>query len=156
MRMNIKTDEPPGERLRAFGYRPENLPFLFLVPFVRVAWAEGFMQRAERRAILKLAAKFNIARHSPAYAELLELLDERPSEEFFDEATKLLQEFLETLPERHSESLRTILQIGCFRVARAAGDVGFFKNRPRVTPEERDEIYRLGESLRFSLADYAD
>lgn len=156
MRTEVQLDSKIARRLNEFGCPPEKLPLLFLLPFVRVAWAEGFMQPVEQRAILRLAAKMNVRAGHPAHDDLLDMLEEPPSEEFCAEATRILQEFLETIPPAQSESLRTILQIGCFRVAQAAGDIGFFKTRSRITPEERDIIYNLGASLRFSLADYLD
>lgn len=156
MRTNIELNETIAARLKNFGYPPEKLPLLFLLPFVQVAWAEGYLQPVERRAILRLATRMNIGAKHPAYEDLAEMLNEPPSDEFCAEANQILREFLETIPPVQSESLRTILQIGCFRVAQAAGDIGFFKTRSRITPEEREKIYKLGETLQFSLADYLD
>lgn len=156
MKINFELSEPLQRRLDEFGYTPEKLPLLFLMPFVQVAWAEGFLQPVERRAILRLATTLKVTPRHPVYEDLHDLLETEPSEAFCAEANHVLREFLETIPPAQSESLRTILQIGCFRVAQAAGDIGFFKNRSRITPEEREKIYSLGETLQFSLADYLD
>lgn len=44
------------EKGAELGYSPDTLPLLFLVPFVQVAWAEGFVQASEQKTILRLAA----------------------------------------------------------------------------------------------------
>ena len=44
------------------GYAPDKLSLLFLVPFVQVAWAEGFVQASEQRAILRFAANLRVKR----------------------------------------------------------------------------------------------
>ena len=151
MRMNENTSQKLSERLLEFGYKPEELQLLFLVPFVQMAWAEGFVQPIERRAILKLAARLNVTPQHMHHPDLLEWLDERPPDAFFHQTTEILHEILEILPPYQSLRLRRMLEAGCFKVAHAAGDIGFFKNRSRITPEERDEFYRLGELLNFSL-----
>lgn len=156
MRKQIEIDGKIVQRLEEFGYEKDKLALLFLLPFIEVAWAEGFLQPVERRAVLRLATQLGVRPRHPVYEDLLEFLEEPPSEEFCAEANGILREFLDTIPREQSESLRSILQIGCFRVAQAAGDYGFFKQRSRITPEERAKIYRLGESLQLSLGDYLD
>ena len=148
--MNENTSKKVGERLLEFGYKPEELQLLFLAPFVQMAWAEGFVQPSERRAILKLAARLNITPPHLHYRDLLEWLDQRPPDAFFAQTNEILREMLEILPPPQSQHLRRILESGCFKVAHAAGDIGFFKNRSPITPEERAELYRLGELLDFS------
>lgn len=150
MRMNENTSKKIGERLLDFGYKPEELQLLFLAPFVQTAWAEGFVQATERKAILKLAARLKITPQHLHHPDLVEWLDTRPSDEFFAQTNEILREMLEILPPSQSLRLRRILEAGCFKVAHAAGDIGFFKNRSRITPEERTELYRLGELLDFS------
>lgn len=125
---------------------------LFLVPFVQVAWAEGFVQASERRAILRLAANMGITNQHPVYSELLEWLEDRPTDEFFAESIEKLSNFLAELPPEQSESMRNILQIGCFKVSEAAGEIGFLRHRSRTTPEEREEVFRLAERLGFAAS----
>ncbi|HEX8268244.1 MAG TPA: hypothetical protein VF596_22790 [Pyrinomonadaceae bacterium] len=127
-------------------------PLLFLVPFVQVAWAEGFVQASERRAILCLAADIGVTSRHPDFGELLEWLEDRPTDEFFAESIEKLRDFLAELPPEQSESLRNILQIGCLKVSEAAGEIGFLRGRSRTTPEEREEVFRLGERLGFAPA----
>ena len=156
MRKQTEIDESVVKRFEKFGYEKEKLALLFLLPFIEVAWAEGFLQPVERRAVLRLATQLGVRPRHPVYEDLLELLAEPPSEEFCADANGFLREFLDKMPREQSDSLLSILQIGCFRVARAAGDVGFFKQRSRITPEERAKIDRLGETLQFSHVDYLD
>lgn len=150
MRMNENTSRKIGERLLEFGYKPEELQLLFLAPFVQMAWAEDFVQPTERKAILQLAARLRITPQHLHHPDLVEWLDTRPSDEFFAQVNQILREMLDILPPSQSLRLRRILESGCFKVAHAAGDIGFFKNRSRITPEERAELYRLGELLDFS------
>ncbi len=72
------------------GGKPETISLLFLVPLVQIAWAEGFVQRAERKTVLRLAADLKITFETEGYADLLSWLDERPTDEFFAAATALL------------------------------------------------------------------
>lgn len=156
MTKRFENEEKSGGRLQQFGNKPENLPLLFLVPLIQVAWAEGFVQPVERKAILKLAARLRITPRHPLFTDLLELLEERPPDEFFAQTNEILRETLEILPPAHSRNMRRILEIGCLRVAQAAPDVGVFRGRARVTPEERDEIFRLSEALNFASIDFAN
>ncbi len=136
-----------GEEL---GYAPEKLPLLFLVPFVQVAWAEGFVQASEQRAILRLAANLKINADHSDYEQLLVWLEERPTEEFFAQSIEDLRELLESIPARQAACLRAMLQIGCIKVAHAAGDIGLLRGRSNVRREERELLRHIGERLGLS------
>ena len=115
------------------GFAPaEHLPVLCFVPFVQVAWAEGFVQPAERRAILRLAESLNVAPEHPGYRELVGWLDERPPDEFFDRAGEMIRELLAVLPDE-SYGL--------------AGDIGLLRHRSGIRREEREQLRRIGEKL---------
>jgi hypothetical protein len=146
----MKTDYtfPPQviEKGKKLGYAPDNLSLLLLTPFVQVAWAEGFVQASEQKAILRFAANLNINGHS-AYEKLLEWFDERPSEEFFDRSIEDLRELLETIPAKQAARLRSMLQFGCVEVAHAAGDIGLLRGGSNIRREERDQLRHIGERL---------
>lgn len=147
MNTSINLTNEAVERLRESGYQPGEFPLLCLAPLVRLAWAEGRAQKAEQRAILRIAAKLGITKNHAHYGDLLEWLAERPTDAFFDEANAILREILDILPPGESDGLRQILEAGCEAVAGAAPDVGFFRYRSSVTPEERDEIGRFNQSF---------
>jgi hypothetical protein len=134
------------------GYQPETISLLFVVPLVEVAWAEGFVQHAERKTILRLAADLQITADRDGYADLLNWLDERPSDEFFHSATELLSRWLETMTPVQSESLRNVLLIGCVEVARSSANIGLHPQAERIRREERDQLFRLGSRLGFAPA----
>jgi hypothetical protein len=135
------------EKGRELGYAPEKLPLLFLVPFVQVAWAEGFVQASEQKAILRLAANLKINADHSDYDRLLGWFNERPSEEFFDRSIEGLRELLERIPPEQAARLRTMLQLGCVEVAHAAGDIGLLRGRSNVRREELERLQYLGERL---------
>lgn len=147
MKTNYKFPFQVIEKGANLGYAPAKLPLLFLVPFVQVAWAEGFVQAAERRAILRFAENFNVLTDDDNHAQLNEWLDERPSDEFFSESCADLRELLEDIPPKHAARLRSMLQFGCVEVANAAGDIGLLRGRSSVRREEREHLRHIGEQL---------
>lgn len=66
------------DRLLALGVTAETLPALSLYPLVAVAWADGRVQRAERRAILDAARDNGLDEGSPAYEILSANLADTP------------------------------------------------------------------------------
>ena len=105
------------EKAEKLGYSPEKLPLLFLVPFVKVAWAEGFLQANEQKATLSFAGNLRVNPGHPDYERLLKWFDERPEEDFLDRSIEDLRELLEDIPPKQSARLRTMLQFGCVEVA---------------------------------------
>ena len=147
----MKTDYifPPQviEKGKNLGYASDNLSLLLLTPFVQVAWAEGFVQASEQKAILRFAANLRVTSEYSDYEKLLVWFDERPSEEFFDRAIEDLRELLETIPPNQAARLRTMLQFGCVEVAQAAGDIGLQRGRSNIRSEEREQLRHIGERL---------
>lgn len=133
-----------GEKL---GYAPDKLPLLFLVPFVQVAWAEGFVQASEQKAILRFAANLKINRDHSGFERLIGWFDERPAEEFFARSIEDLRELLEDIPPKQAARLRSMLQFGCVEVAHASGDIGLLRGRSNIRREEREELRHIGEQL---------
>jgi hypothetical protein len=134
------------EKAKNLGYAPDHLSLLLLTPFVKVAWAEGFVQASEQKAILRFAENLNLNAH-PAYEKLLAWFDERPSEEFFDRSIEDLRLLLESIPPKQAARLRSMLQFGCVEVAHASGDIGLLRGRSNVRREEREQLRHLGERL---------
>lgn len=135
------------EKGSELGYSPDELPLLFLVPFVQVAWAEGFVQASEQKAILRFAANLHIGAGHPAFEQLLGWFDERPEEEFFDRSLEDLRELLAGIPVKQAAHLRSMLQFGCVEVAHASGDIGMLRARSNIRREERELLRNIGERL---------
>jgi hypothetical protein len=133
-----------GEEL---GYAPEKLPLLFLVPFVQVAWAEGFVQASEQKAILRFAANLKINTDHSDYERLIGWFDERPADEFFARSIEDLRELLEKIPPKQAARLRAMLQFGCVEVAQASGEIGLLRGRSSIRREERELLHHIGERL---------
>ena len=138
------------EKGAQLGYAPDNLPLLFLVPFVQVAWAEGFVQASEQRAILRLAANLRVKPEHQNFEQLLGWFDDRPTEEFFDRSLEDLRELLEGIPAKQAARLRSMLQFGCVEVAHAAGDIGLLRGGSNIRREEREHLANIGERLGLS------
>lgn len=134
------------------GYTPDTLPLLFLAPFVQVAWAEGFVQAGEQKAILHFAANLWVNNEHPAFEKLLNWFDERPPEEFFNRSIEDLRRLLEEIPANQSARLRTMLQFGCVEVAQAVGDTGFLRGGSNIRREEREQLQHISERLGLSHA----
>ncbi len=138
------------EKGKKLGYAPDNLSLLLLTPFVQVAWAEGFVQASEQKAILRFAANLRVTSEHSDYEKLLVWFDERPSEEFFDRSIEDLRDLLEGIPPKQAARLRQMLQFGCVEVAHAAGDIGLLRGGSNIRREEREHLQRLGEQLGFA------
>lgn len=138
------------EKGAQLGYAPANLPLLFLVPFVQVAWAEGFVQPSEQKAILRFAANLRLKPENSDFDRLLGWFDERPAEEFFDRSLEDLRELLADIPAKQAARLRSMLQFGCVEVAHAAGEIGLLRGRSNIRREERELLQNIGERLGLS------
>lgn len=138
------------EKARELGYAPSELPMLLLVPFVKVAWAEGFVQTKEQKAILNFAENFRIVPEHPNYGRLLGWFEERPTDEFFARSIEDLSALLASIPPKQAARLRSILQLGCLEVAHASGDIGLLRGRSNVRREEREALLHIGERLGLS------
>ena len=135
------------------GYQPDKLPLLFLVPFVQVAWAEGYVQASEQKAILNFAGNLRVNAEHSDYEQLLSWFDERPTDEFFARSIQDLCELLEGIPANQATRLRSMLQFGCVEVAEAAGDIGMLRGRSNIRREEREQLNYIGERLGLAQID---
>ena len=136
-----------NEKAGKLGYAPDKLPLLFLVPFVKVAWAEGHVQANEQKAILNFAGNLRVNPEHPDYEKLLKWFDERPDEEFFARSIEDLRSLLADIPPKQAARLRSMLQFGCVEVAHASGDIGLLRGRSNIRREEREELRHIGEKL---------
>jgi hypothetical protein len=135
------------EKASELGYPREKLALLFLVPFVQVAWAEGFLQASEQKAILRYAENLGVCGDREAFEQLLAWFDNRPSDEFFARSIEDLRRLLADIPPKQAARLRNMLQFGCVQVAHAAGDIGLLRGHSNIHREEREHLQIIGERL---------
>jgi hypothetical protein len=84
------------KELEALGFTPDTVDLLPLVPLVQVAWAQGDVDEAERKLLLRLARARGIAEGSAADRQLADWLSHRPSADVFARATRLVRAVLQS------------------------------------------------------------
>jgi len=135
--------------LRKLGYSRQMLPLLHMIPLVQVAWADGSVGARESCMILEIARRRGIHSEHPAFKPLLNLLDERPSEEYFDDTLYVLSVMVTAMPaERRETYLHDLLGL-CRRIAEASGGFGLINFGNKVCQEERLLLERLFIELRL-------
>lgn len=122
MAANLKVSDPALlHRIVELGVTLETGAAFLLAPLVQVAWAGGEVTEAERDAVLGAAVSRGVERDSPAYAQLVAWLRERPSDALFDTALQAIKAGIAVLPpDEHAERVKRIAQ-GCHMVAAASG-----------------------------------
>jgi hypothetical protein len=135
------SDEDVLKGFEELGYNRDTVQVLHLVPILEVAWADGEVSGPERTEILKIAAARNVVDGSPAHAQLLHWLDERPDAAFFGRTMTLISDLLEALPEARQTDLQNDLLGASFSVASASG--GFLGLGSKVSEAEKELIERF-------------
>ena len=108
-------------QIRDLGATPGTGSAFLLAPLVQVAWAEGKVSELERQTVLRLAEDRGVEPASPAHAQLVEWLRERPSDATFDVALAVIKVGLSVLPPaEREERVRRIIE-ACHEVAKASG-----------------------------------
>ena len=132
------------EELQALGFTPQTIALLPLVPVVQVAWAEGGVSGAERTMILNLARSRGITDGSPAERQLTEWLDQRPSDDTFRKASRLIGAMLDTPSAGMTVNADDLLSY-CEQIAAASG--GIF-GIGKVSAEERTALEQIARQLK--------
>lgn len=126
--------------LQALGYSRETIFLLFLVPVIHVAWIDGSVTSKEREAIIEIARERGMERDSRAESMLLDWLNDRPSEEFFERTLRLIRNILKTRPKAVRMIREQTLAHYCNVVAGASGGfLGFGK----VSPAQQELIRKI-------------
>ena len=109
------------ERVRESGLKPEAAPALFLAPLVQVAWVDGSIDDKEGEAVIRLIQDRGIEAGSPAFAQIVQWLQERPTDALFDTAVEVIHYGFGVLtPEEKENRIRQIVE-ACHEVAEASG-----------------------------------
>jgi hypothetical protein len=133
------------QELEALGFTPETVSLLPLVPIVQVAWAEGGVSAEERTLIVQLARQRGVGAGTAGDQQLATWLDERPSEDVFARATRLIRAILDTPDaERKGLTIEDLIQ-HCEEIAAASGGVLGFR---KISAEERTLLEQIEQSLK--------
>ncbi len=138
------TDPELLRELEALGFTPETVVLLPLMPVIQMAWAEGDVTPDERRLVVKLARARGIQEGGAADLQLLDWLDERPGEEVFAHATRLIRALLASGGD--STLTADDLVKHCEAIAAASG--GMLGIIGRVSTEERQLLTTLAAELK--------
>jgi hypothetical protein len=140
------------QKWQKLGYSPQTFQLLLLVPPVQTAWAEGYVQSAERRTIIDFANnELGIYQDEAAFLELEHWLNVRPTEERFNAMNEILTEWLCRMPKRESRIWRNRLLRICLKVAQSSANIGFLKTTfPAIRPEESLQIEKISRLLSIS------
>lgn len=145
-------DDSVLSELQALGYAAETVRLVYFIPLVQVAWAEDNVTRTERKIILALVRFNGISEGSLAYEKLVEMLDHRPSAEYFERTLKVLNAVLRGLnPEHRFIDPHDLLTL-CTTVAEASNvSVGFNVDEGNVCYEEQRAIEHISEGLKIDM-----
>jgi hypothetical protein len=131
------------KELEALGFTPETVDLLPFVPLVQVAWAQGDVDDAERKLLIRLARTRGIAEGSAADRQLADWLAHRPSADVFARATRLVRAVLQS-PAQQTMTADDLVKYS-ESIAEASGGVFGLK---RISPEERAVIEALAADLK--------
>lgn len=123
--------------LIAAGLDAEAAPLLPIFPLLRVGWANGKLEQAERDRILDFFPAPERERRPVAAARLERWLEERPPEQTFEAVERALRQLLAAAPPQHASLFAEQLRELCLGVARAAG--GWF-GLGRISRAEREAL----------------
>ena len=130
--------------LRELGYTRDTVSLLHLVPLLNVAWADNKVSNQEREMILEAARLRGVASDNPAYQQLTDWLENRPSQEFFDQTLRIIGDLLESTPHGDGKIERQALLDLSSRVAAASGGI---LGLGKVSDEEQAVLDRLAAAL---------
>jgi hypothetical protein len=129
------TDDVLLDQLVAFGISPDTLTALSLVPLVEVAWADGKVEDAEKRAILAAAGAAGLNEASAGHKLIEGCLSERPHTGLRKMWKQYITSVCATRSAEERDALKAELLQQARRVAEAAG--GFLGMASKVSSQEQ-------------------
>lgn len=126
-----------AERISALGFVGDKLKIFDLLPLVHVAWADGTVSRKERATILDIVRARGIAPGTEAFQTVESLLEERPSQAFFDQTLSILRDAV------GGARAASIVDL-CVQIAGASGG---FLNIGTISDQERAMIEQIAQQL---------
>ncbi|MEQ1830491.1 MAG: hypothetical protein ABL921_31335 [Pirellula sp.] len=122
--------------LTRLGITVESFTALMLLPLVRIAWADGWIQEDERAAILKAAEAENILKGTANYQLLDGWLFERPESKLLEAWTEYAKAVSRTLDTASLEALRKSTLERVHRIADTSGGILGLGIGNRITKNE--------------------
>ena len=138
-------DEAVLDRLIELNIGPDTLAAIAVVPLVCVAWADGEVQEAERKAVLAAAHAAGLHPQNSRYPLLEFWLSERPGAELLEAWEHYIQDLCQRLNKHEIEELRRELLEHARDVAAAAG--GFLGFGNKISAVERAVLDRLDQAF---------
>ncbi len=126
--------------LQELGYSRETIFLLFLVPVIHVSWIDGSVTEQEREALIEIARERGMDRNSPAESMLLDWLNNRPPDEFFEKTLRLIRQILRTRPKPVRLIREQTLAHYCNVVANASGGI---LGCGKASPAQRELIEKI-------------
>ena len=133
------------KELEELGFTPATIGLLPVIPVLKVAWAEGGISAAERKAIVALARARSIVAGSVADHQLTTWLDHRPAAETFSKAMRLISAMIEHSSEGHVDITADDVMKYCDEIAHASG--GLF-GIGSVSHEEQAAMEQIAAELK--------
>ena len=125
--------------LQELGYTRDTVLLLHLVPLIAVGWADGKISDKEREMILEAANMRGVEAASPAHTQLEDWLQNRPSEEFFEQTLRVVRH----LSPGDQESGDVLSQ--AMQVASASGGILGFGSK--ISAAEQALLSRIAAAL---------
>jgi len=94
----LQTSQEIAAEAMDLGFDRETSRILHLVPLIQMAWADGEVQDDERARVLQASHDRGITRGSAAHEFLELLLDQRPSDLFFERTNTVIAHLLKQDP----------------------------------------------------------
>lgn len=134
-------DEELMSELQKIGFTRDTVALLHLVPLIQLAWANDSVTSKERNAIVEAARVRGVKEGSAGDIKLGELLDRKPSDDFFSRTLKAIRGFVSALPERDQHATRMSIIECCTAVAKLSG--GILGLGSKIDREEQVVLERL-------------
>ena len=133
------------KEVEELGFTPDTIWLLPLVPVLHVAWAEGSVSPEERKLIVDLARRRDIAEGSAADRQLNEWLAHKPPQHVFTRGGRLITAMIAAgSPEVKDLSAADLLKI-CESIASASGGI---LGLGKVSAEERAALLQIQALLK--------
>ena len=122
VRDKLQVDNPDLlERVRALGINADSAGAFLLAPLIQVAWGGDTVTREEREAVLRIAREQGVGEGSPGQPYLLQWMETRPDDTFFETAIEVIKYGLSVLPRYEQEERIKRIIDSCHDVAKASG-----------------------------------
>jgi hypothetical protein len=115
------TDETVLDQLVSHDVHVDTLAAFTLAPIIEVAWADGRVQPAERRAILAAVEQNGMHKDGVAFELVAQWLDQRPKPELLTLWKAYVRTLLASLPDEARRKLKARIMDQTRHIADAAG-----------------------------------